>query len=284
MANRYDRQVRAFGVDGQRKIERSRVGIVGLGGIGSQIAQGLAYLGVRSVVLVDDDRVDETNLNRLIGGLPADAESKSLKVSVMERLIDQINSDATVRAIAKNLRSREALDALISCPVIFGCVDGDGPRLVLTELAAAYEVILMDSATEIVLENGALREFGGRIVVARPGDFCLSCANQIDMEAAKQELESPETRELRRAHGYGLREGVAPSVVSLNGVIANLAITEFLAMTTGIREPNRHLTYYGLRGIVNARQDKRAEDCYTCGYVVGLRDRANIYRFVPPES
>ena len=43
---------------------------------------------------------------------------------------------------------REAIAALTSCGVIFGCVDHDGPRLVLTELGAAYRVALIDAATE----------------------------------------------------------------------------------------------------------------------------------------
>lgn len=123
-------------------------------------------------------------------------------------------------------------------------------------------------------------DFGGRVVVARPGDFCLSCANQIDFEVAKQELETPATRERRKAFGYGLGEEMeAPSVVSLNGMIANLAVTEFLVMTARLREPNQQLIYRGSSGKVNVQTDKRKEDCYTCGYLVGKREDANIFRF-----
>src|SRR5713226_7372002 len=151
--DRYAWQILAFGEEGQQKIETAHVGIVGLGGIGSHLAQGLAYLGVGSFVLVDDDHVDVTNLNRLIGATPPDAESETLKVDVTERLIRQINPRATVCKVPRNLRSRDAIQALLCCPVIFGCVDHDGPRLVLMELAAAYKLILIDSATEIIREG-----------------------------------------------------------------------------------------------------------------------------------
>ena len=88
---------------------------------------------------------------------------------------------------------------------IFGCVYDDGPRLVLTELAAAYRIPLIDVATEIFPEaEGQPFDFGGRVVVARPEDFCLFCANQLDNELAKEELETPEVRAARRKHGYGL--------------------------------------------------------------------------------
>lgn len=283
--NRYVRQILAFGTEGQRKIEESRVAIVGLGGMGSHIAQGLAYLGVGSFSLVDDDCYDITSLNRSIGALPVDAEKRTLKVVGAEQMIRRINPKAVVTALPINLRTREAMETLISCPIIFGCVDHDGPRLVLMELAASYDCTLIDSATDIIVDNAELTEIGGRVVVARPGDYCLDCAQQIDMETAKEELQDPKSREIRRMHGYGLgEEAPAPSVVSLNGVVANLAITEFLCMTTGIREPNRHLTYHALRGNVNIRQDKRRDNCYTCGYLAGSRERANIFRYVLSAS
>ncbi len=55
-----DRQLAVFGVTGQQTLGRLRVGLVGLGGTGSHMAQNLAYLGVREFVLVDDDAVDAT--------------------------------------------------------------------------------------------------------------------------------------------------------------------------------------------------------------------------------
>lgn len=282
---RYERQIMAFGKEGQSKIEAMHVGIVGLGGIGSQVAQGLAYLGVRTFTLIDDDRVEETNLNRLIGGLPLDAKNRELKVRVAERMIRSIQPESQVLALPKNLRSYEAIDALTACPIIFGCVDYDGARRVLMELAAAYEVTLIDSATEILRDENKVTEFGGRVVVARPGDFCLDCAHQIDIEVAKQELETREIQQLRKQHGYGLGQQVtAPAVVSLNGVLANLAVNEFLAMVTNLRSPKRHLVYYGLRARVNERDDQRRPDCYTCGYLVGQRADANLYRYALPIS
>jgi len=282
---RFNRQVFAFGEEGQRKIEASKVGIVGLGGIGSQVAQALAYLGTGSFILVDDDRVDITNLNRLVGALPVDAETKALKVVVAERQIHQINHEANVYAISQDLRSREALEALTGCPVIFGCIDHDGPRLVLMELAASYDIVLIDSATEIIPSATIISDMGGRVVFSRAGEYCLDCANQIDMEQAKWELSPTAVKETRKKHGYGLGENApAPAVISLNGVIANLAVTEYLCMITGIREPNKHLTYHALRGHVNIRDVKRRESCFTCGYLKGRGEKANIFRYLLTEN
>lgn len=281
--NRFARQILMFGEEGQKQIEAQQIGIVGLGGVGSQVAQALAFPGVPRFGLIDDDRIDETNLNRVAGACPTDVGR--LKVEVARDHILKINPGAEVQVFPQNLRTREAMEFLTGCSTIFGCVDHDGPRLVLTELAAAYRVPLIDIATEIFPETqGQPFDFGGRAVIARPGDYCLFCAGQLDRQLAKEELETPEIRAARRKHGYGLGQDVpAPAVFSLNGSVVNPAVMEFLLMVTGIREPARKLTYKGMRGVMTNSEDKRKPDCYTCSYLCGRREGANIWRYLLPE-
>lgn len=281
---RYARQILAFGEIGQQRIEATTVGVGGLGGIGMQVTQSLAYLGVRRWHLVDDDKAEITNLNRLVTATDCDVHDCRPKTEIAARLIEAANPSSCIDIVTKNLRSRRALEALKKCDVIFGCVDGDGARLVLTEFAAAYGIVLIDSASDIIVENDTVREFGGRVVVARPGDFCLFCADQIDRAVAKEELETPEERRVRRQHGYGLgADTPAPAVVSLNGIIANMAVTEFLMLRTGLRPPNRLSTYRGMRGIVCVSLDQRQPDCFTCGYLAFSAERANIWRYCQEE-
>lgn len=275
-SGRFSRQELFVSKEGQKKIASSSVAIVGLGGTGSLIAQSLAYLGVQNYILIDDDHVEESNLNRLIGAYPEDLEEETKKVDVAERLIHKINPEAKVNKIFNNLRSREALEVLTTSPIIFGCVDNQGARLILLELAAAFENILIDMATEIFPENG---HYGGRVIISIPGKYCLLCAGQMDAEEAKQDLESNKARESRLAHGYGLEKVTAPAVVSINGVIANIAITEFLAIVTGMREPTLHLTYKAERGIVTTRIINENDACFVCGYLVGKKEEADIYKY-----
>lgn len=278
---RFARQILIFGEEGQAKIEAQKVGVVGAGGLGSQLFQALAYTGVRTAGVIDDDRLDETNMNRVAGAFPPDVGR--LKVDVAAELFRKINPEGEVTALPLNLRTPEAMEFLIGCSVIFAGVDHDGPRLVLTELAAAYSIPLIDVATEIFPEaEGQPFDFGGRVVIARPGEYCLFCADQIDRELAKEELESPEVRAVRRKHGYGLGKDVpAPSVFALNGILANAAVMEFIVMTTGIREPARRLTYKGMRGVMTNSDDKRRPDCYTCA-TCGSGEQANIWRYLLP--
>ena len=281
--NRFARQILMFGEEGQNKIEAQKVAVVGGGGLGSQICQALTYTGVRNIGVIDDDRLDETNMNREAGAFPSDVGR--LKVQVAKEHILKINPEAEVIAIPRNLRTREAMEFLLGRTHIFGAVDHDGPRLVLTELSSAYGIKLIDVASEIFPEQeGQPFDFGGRVVVARPRDYCLFCADQLDCELAKEELETPEVRVVRRKHGYGLGSDLpAPSVFALNGILANTAVMEFIVMTTGIREPARRLTYKGMRGVMTSSDDKRKPDCYTCANC-GQREKANIWRYLLPEQ
>ena len=277
---RFLRQILAFGEEGQRKLAAAKIGIVGLGGMGSHIAQALAYLGAEDFLTVDDDIVEESNLNRLVGALPIDVKEKRLKVEVAERMIKQISPDARINKLPVNLRNENVLDALTHINYLFGCVDNDAARLILTELSSAYEIPLIDSASEILPKEGKIAEFGGRVIIARPGDFCALCANQIDLEDAKVELESPPEREFREKHGYGMGpRAVAPAVISLNGIIANLAVTEFLMLLTNMRPPNRMVVYWGMRGNVNIRTDEKKEYCMICNSLVGKRESADLKRY-----
>jgi hypothetical protein len=152
--------------------------------------------------------------------------------------------------------------------------------LILTELSAAYNKTLIDCGTEII-NNSDFQEFGGRVIVARPGDFCLLCAGQIDLEVARQELESNQEKSFRQALGYGLGEGIAnPSVISLNGIIAGLAVTEFIMLVTGLREPNRRVTYKGMRGVFRESIDKKRDNCVVCNSMAGKRGAAGIRRYL----
>lgn len=278
----FSRQILAFGGEGQKAIMNTRVGVVGVGGLGSCVIQMLSYLGVQEFMLVDDDRVEESNLNRLIGAVREDVVNKTTKVEVAQRVIRSVNPKANI-TIMGNLRSAEAIESLSTFPgVIFGCVDNDSARMILTDLAAAYEKILIDCATEIEPDGDKIMNFGGRVIVARPGDFCLWCANQIDAEIAKQELESDKEKSFRKNHGYGLGAAVtAPAVISLNMTVAGLAVTEFLMLVTGIREPERMLTYKGMiRGKVVPSNDLKKPGCLVCESLVGKKDKVDLKKYL----
>src|SRR5207248_1774632 len=75
IGDRYDRQVRLFGDRGQAVLGKAKVGVIGAGGVGSLVVEYLARLGVGTLVVIDPDRVDVTNLSRVVDATNRDALS-----------------------------------------------------------------------------------------------------------------------------------------------------------------------------------------------------------------
>ena len=76
--------------------------------------------------------------------------------------------------------------------VVFGCVDNDGARLILNELAIAYNIPYFDVAVGIDAPDGEVVDVGGRVAVVLPGGPCLDCMGQIEADEAAYFLASPE--------------------------------------------------------------------------------------------
>ncbi len=274
MSARDDRTMRLLGADGFRKLHRTTVAIVGCGGLGTHVAQQLAYLGLKAMILVDDEVVVESNLNRYVGVFPSDVGRP--KVDVVAELVRRVRGTMAVRAIQAPLRTREAFDAVKTAHWVIGCVDNDGARLVLTHIAAAYALPYIDVATDVDSDGAGVR-FGGRVVVA-VGDGCPYCLGEVDARQASLELASPEIR-ADREDIYGvdrsqLGQG-GPAVVSANGVVASLAVTEFMMLVTGLPTRGRRvLNYRAELGKVTLGQDDRPE-CLYCDGLRGLRSDAS---------
>jgi len=276
--DRFQRQTAFFGKDGQEKLSRIRAVVVGTGGIGSHVIQQLAFLGVGSITMIDGDPIEETNLNRLVGYRNGD-KIGTPKVQIATRNVNEINSVIKISQVVDSFISADGYDALKKANFVFGCVDNDGARLVLNEFCLAYELPLIDIASDILFDGS---EYGGRIVTVVDESGCLYCAGEIDPVAAGIDLENPDARRDREAI-YGVKKdalsGTGPSVVSINGVVASFGVTEFMLHVTGKRKGQFIRNYLGSRGIINSRS-KEHNDCYYCKSVRGTGDRANMQRYL----
>src|ERR1700726_939704 len=139
--DRYDRQS-FLGSSAQRIFSRAKIAIVGLGGGGSHINQQLAHIGFQRVVLCDSDRVESTNLNRLIGATLRDARRRSSKTRVAKRLFKKLQPDAETNQALQNWESKTG--ELRDCDVIFGCLDSFRGRRDLEAFCRAHMIPLID--------------------------------------------------------------------------------------------------------------------------------------------
>jgi hypothetical protein len=281
MSERFDRNIRLFGKEGQDKISASRLAVVGVGGLGTHVVQQAALLGVGRFGLIDSEELDETNLNRYVGARYDDPIPGTPKVDIGERIVESINADIEVTKVFDSLVSEDAFTEIIHADYVFGSLDSEGARLVLTELCAAYDRPYFDLASDISsLES---LTYGGRVFVSWKGHGCLVCCGVLDIAEAQAELSGPEGKRNRDAL-YGvlpdLLDRVGPSVVSINCVIASLAVTEFMVAVTGIRAPKRLSTYYGHSGKVTVSSDEPAPDCYYCKGIRGKRDAVGVQDYI----
>src|SRR5262245_8842059 len=241
MADRFERQRQFLGAEGQQKLRVTTVGIAGGGGLGGFVVLELAYLGVGKIVLVDADRLDITNRNRLVGAWERHEEG-TLKVCILAELVRLIDSSIEVEAIPQRFQSERAKQALARADVVMGCVDTDGARFLLNEFCCEHGLPLIDAASDTLLRKDELF-YGGRVCVANTETGCPACLGVLSQDEIRADLASPKQRADEEAL-YGVpREALGaggPSVVTVNGVVASLAVTELMVIVTGLRRPFAH--------------------------------------------
>lgn len=229
------------------------------------MAQQLAHLGVLDFVLIDHDEVEESNLNRLIGASPSDAQAGELKVSVAHRLITSIQPLARVVTHSECIATPgQALGLLKGVDVIFGCLDKERPRLTITDVSSTLSVPYFDLATDTGSKDE--RWYGGRVFVST-GDGCLHCQGEIDQDEIQSEVRSelhPDMNE--KIYGVDPQhlQGTGPSVVSVNGVVASIAVTEFMALVTGLRPVQAHQRYRGDLPLLTKPSTLPTDGCPYC--------------------
>jgi molybdopterin-synthase adenylyltransferase len=149
---------------------------------------------------------------------------------------------------------------------VLACQRTLAPAISPNAIAYQYYVPVLDLGVELQT-SGAM---GGRVTWLAPGVACLWCQEILNGERVRAEQLPPSTRadELVRGYIQGLDEP-APAVVSINGVVASLAVTELLARTTGFaglgqRRPST-LMYRLADGDVRRISASADPACPTCG-------------------
>lgn len=206
-----------LGANAQATFEQMRVAVVGLGGGGSHIAQQLAHLGFGDVYLFDTDRVEESNLNRLVGATAQDALNRTLKVEVAQRVMRAVNPSCRVHA--RPIRWQNAPDLLMQCDLVFGCLDTFTDRDQLEAACRRYLTAYIDIGMNV--HAGTPPRMAGQVAVSLPGRPCLKCLGIVTADNLGNE-----------AAAYGAA-GPRPQVVFANGILASIAVAQGVDLVTG---------------------------------------------------
>jgi hypothetical protein len=175
--------VSVWGERVQGDLSRARVGIIGLGSVGSIVAEALARSGISRFVLIDPDRIEDRNLDRTAGARREDADVHAPKVSVAERSIRAAHTAAAIEVISYvgTLLSQEGLRRALDCDVIISCVDRPWPRHVLNAMSYSHLIPLIDGGILALVSGGRLVHADWRVHTACPERACLVCMGALEL-------------------------------------------------------------------------------------------------------
>lgn len=174
----------AWGHEAQQKLSRLRVGVVGVGSVGSVVAETLARIGIQTIRLIDYDLVERHNLDRLLHAHAADAKRKRLKVEVIgsaiRRSATAANPHIEMRAVS--ITEPDGFKEALDCDLLFSCVDRPWPRHVLNYIAYAYLIPVIDGGLLVRRSTRGLKQASWRSHVVCAGKRCLQCMGQYDID------------------------------------------------------------------------------------------------------
>lgn len=238
------RHAQLFGSGTTAKMGRLRVGIVGCSGTGSIVALQLAHLGVAYLVLIDPDRVEEKNLNRIPGATMKDACERAFKVDVAKRYVGALSLGTRVSAIPSDLATPSAVRAIADCDIVFGCMDGAEGRHLLNRISAFYLLPYFDLGVRLDADGcGGVEQVCGTVHYLQPGRSSLLSRGVFTLEDVRAEgLKRTDPAayrdQLRSKYIVGVQED-RPAVISVNMQVASIAVNEMLARLHPFREdPN----------------------------------------------
>ena len=241
MTKRYARQIALadVGAEGQARLGRASVLVVGLGGLGCPAALFLATSGMGRLVLNDFDRVDETNLPRQILYGPTDVGA--LKVEAAKARLLALNPDVQISCVAERLEPAALEAAVASVDIVLDGSDNFTTRFAVNRACVAHRKPLVSGA--------AVRIEGQIAVFPNSGDGpCYAC------------LYNDEDEWLGDCQGNGV---LAP----VPGVIGTLMAEEALKLVLGWESAlhNRLLLWDAKRGEWQNVALRRDPDCEVCG-------------------
>ena len=180
-----------WGKEAQDIISRCRIGIVGLGSVGCIVAEALARIGVSEVTLIDPDRVEEHNLDRLLYGTRKDIGKLKVNLAAQAMRRNATAERILITSLPIALQSEMAYKAALDCDVLFSCVDRPVPRDVLNYIAQAHLIPVIDGGIAVQSDRRKDRLFSAhwRASLVTPYHRCMRCSGQYNSSMVVMELD-----------------------------------------------------------------------------------------------
>jgi adenylyltransferase/sulfurtransferase len=234
---RYDRQIRIenFGMEGQRKLKKTKVIVAGAGGLGCPAATYLAAAGVGKIIIIDKERVELSNLNRQILHWSNDIHKYKVN-SVVEKL-SQLNPDIKIEGLKTEITEENVYSIIKNVDIVVDGMDNFKTRFLLNKACVRLRKPFV---------HAAIYGLTGVLMTVLPGKGpCYQCYITT---------EPPEVKPF-------------PVLGATPGVMACLEAIETIKLITGIGKPlvGNLLLFDGLQMTFKKVKIKRLKNCPACG-------------------
>lgn len=278
------RTIDTWGAARQADLARLRIGIVGLGSVGCLVAETLARMGVERIVLVDADRVEAHNLDRLLYAGKNDVGR--LKV---ELAADGLRRSATAAGFQVDvhagwLQQRDCFRAALDCDILFSCVDRPLPKDLMNHIAYAHCIPVVFGGVFVdTKKDGTLGQATWSVVRSGPGRRCLRCDGQYTTSDVVLERDGSLDDPSYIARMAGTRP-TNQNVFPFSANLASLMTLEMLRMVIGDDwwpENAGKLHYSYVPGLLSRADEQCRKHCEV-ETRTALGDRA-IYPFLEAQ-
>jgi molybdopterin-synthase adenylyltransferase len=209
---RYLRNIGTVGIEGQLKLLRSTVVVCGAGGLGGTIIELLARQGAGHLVIIDNDKFAENNLNRQIIATESDLNKSKVKVAAAR--VKKINSAVVVSAFYKTINSGNIKKLIINASVVLDGLDNLKTRRIAARACDELKIPFV---------HGAIAGFSGQLMTILPGDNGLNAICGLSTAEDECGIET-----------YTGNPAATPAV------IAAWEVQEAIKIITGIGNPIRN--------------------------------------------
>ncbi|PWK13731.1 molybdopterin/thiamine biosynthesis adenylyltransferase [Tumebacillus permanentifrigoris] len=208
----------------QEKINRAKISLIGIGGLGSQILYHLSAIGFHNIKALDYDRLELSNFNRQL--LYSESDIGELKTGLAQKRIAQFNPNVNLQIINKKIEgSKDVLDHIQGADLVI-CV-ADKPTMFIRKWV--NEAVVQAG---IPMISGGVLNTRGRFFSIVPGTTgCIQCAqehNELLNPKQKQQLENMKNISYNRQNA---------TISSNVGMLAGIMVNEAIKHITGIAEP-----------------------------------------------
>lgn len=242
----YERTLQAFGKGTTQYLSQLTVAVAGASGTGSIVAEQLLRLGVKRLVLIDNDVVETRNLGRILNSKVSDAKNAMPKVEMLQKAYREIGLATEVIPIPDVIAKPRTIEMISVCDVIFGCLDSVDGRHHLNLISTFYNIPYFDMGVSLASDHGKITDVNGAVRYVIPGKSSLMSRHVYSQEklasdALRRDNPGEYASRLKEKYIQGASES-SPAVISVNMQVASLSILELLARLHPYREiPNEEI-------------------------------------------